>query len=587
METENIARGIESVFVDRQSLLVIGLTARTGSGCTTVSDILASDSFDNLHLSQPQSPPKNQEHRKYRIVREWTKHNWKPFLKIQVSHVITFFALKESFVDLQVFLKMRVDESGFKDIEEDIDAAIKELTSLGDISKIGPNSDPELVEGAYKFFFQTLPNVSGLLKKALGNGKGLTYTTVFQALGDNVRSSGRALISPIDAKGLFAIPDTIAMIIDIAKAHRRLNNIDAHYFVVDALRHPFEIRRLRKIITSFYVFSVGTEEATRTDRLHKHCNMNDEQIAELDKKEYPSRNSALSQYPGFVSQDIQACVDLADVHISNVGTGKGKDRSALTGQIVRYVALMQHPGLVTPTPDERCMQIAYDAKLNSGCISRQVGAVVANSEGAIQAVGWNDVPRGQVPCLLRSTQAVAHGGRDDPAAYSRYETSNELFVKHLGAITGPTKRNALRGKNITFCFKDTFNTMPAKTETNNEQTETKHNNQVHTRSLHAEENAFLQIAKYGGPAVKGGTLYTTSSPCELCSKKAYQLGMARVVYIEPYPGISNDHVLASGTESPNVVLFSGAIGRAYGDLYNPIMPYKDELSACVMPLMKR
>jgi len=36
--------------------------------------------------------------------------------------------------------------------------------------------------------------------------------------------------------------------------------------------------------------------------------------------------------------------------------------------------------------------------------------------------------------------------------------------------------------------------------------------QVHTRSLQAEENAFLQISKYGGRGIEGGRLFPTASP---------------------------------------------------------------------------
>lgn len=63
------------------------------------------------------------------------------------------------------------------------------------------------------------------------------------------------------------------------------------------------------------------------------------------------------------------------------------------------------------------------------------------------------------------------------------------------------------GRNVSYCFKSEFNKMTGKS------------NQVHTRSLHAEENAFLQITKYGGRGIKDGSLFTTASPCELCAKK--------------------------------------------------------------------
>lgn len=109
---------------------------------------------------------------------------------------------------------------------------------------------------------------------------------------------------------------------------------------------------------------------------------------------------------------------------------------------------------------------------------------------------------------------------------------------------------------------------------------TNQKNQVHTRALHAEENAFLQLAKYGGIGIKGGNLFTTASPCELCSKKAYQLGIRNIYYIDPYPGISVRHILSFKNihgSKPEMHLFVGAIGRAYTTLYSQKLSIKDEL----------
>lgn len=74
-------------------------------------------------------------------------------------------------------------------------------------------------------------------------------------------------------------------------------------------------------------------------------------------------------------------------------------------------------------------------------------------------------------------------------------------------------------------------------------------------------------------------LFTTASPCELCAKKAYQLGITTIYYIDPYPGIALDHILQGGGKNPVLTLFSGAIGRAFHRLYTPIVAYKDELNA--------
>jgi dCMP deaminase len=96
--------------------------------------------------------------------------------------------------------------------------------------------------------------------------------------------------------------------------------------------------------------------------------------------------------------------------------------------------------------------------------------------------------------------------------------------------------------------------------------------------LHAEENAFLQLSKYGGGGINNGLLFTTASPCELCSKKAYQLGIKEIYYIDPYSSISKPHILSAGSQPINMRLFYGAIGSAYHRLYHPMINYKDEIT---------
>lgn len=51
---------------------------------------------------------------------------------------------------------------------------------------------------------------------------------------------------------------------------------------------------------------------------------------------------------------------------------------------------------------------------------------------------------------------------------------------------------------------------------------------------HGEENAITQAA-YHGVSLKGGTIYTTFSPCLLCTKMIINSGLAEVVYQSDYP----------------------------------------------------
>ena len=49
------------------------------------------------------------------------------------------------------------------------------------------------------------------------------------------------------------------------------------------------------------------------------------------------------------------------------------------------------------------------------------------------------------------------------------------------------------------------------------------------------------------------------------------------IHIDPYPGISAEHILQIGKNTPELTLFYGAIGQAYHRLYQPLLAYKDEL----------
>jgi dCMP deaminase len=51
---------------------------------------------------------------------------------------------------------------------------------------------------------------------------------------------------------------------------------------------------------------------------------------------------------------------------------------------------------------------------------------------------------------------------------------------------------------------------------------------------HAEENTITQAA-YHGVTVRGGTIYTTFSPCLTCTKMIINAGIEEVVYSAEYP----------------------------------------------------
>lgn len=287
----------------------------------------------------------------------------------------------------------------------------------------------------------------------------------------------------------------------------------------------------------------------------------------LDKTEYPQKLKGCKK---FTNQDIGACSQLADIYLYNPRENT-KEKYFISELVVKYITIIKHPGLVTPSSVERCMQIAYNAKLNSGCLSRQVGAVITDANYSVKAVGWNSVAEGQVPCNLRTVNNYLNNKDED--TFSTFEIENTQFSDHMHKTYNDViKKDALNGRLCAYCFKDEYNEI------------NKTKNQVHTRSLHAEENAFLQIVKYGGEGIKGGNLFTSASSCVLCSKKAFQLGIKHIYYIDPYPDIANSHILSFGKDKskcPKCHLFYGAIGKAYTYLFTQRIAIKDELECII------
>jgi dCMP deaminase len=54
------------------------------------------------------------------------------------------------------------------------------------------------------------------------------------------------------------------------------------------------------------------------------------------------------------------------------------------------------------------------------------------------------------------------------------------------------------------------------------------------RGVHAEQNAIIQGAVFG-TSIEGGTMYTTTFPCVVCSKLAINAGVVEIVYASGYP----------------------------------------------------
>lgn len=574
---------IDRVFQLRENFVIIGLTGRTGSGCTTVAEKLATKEWEELKSNYKDfnSQPIDNVVRKNRIVHRYLKRHWtQPFDVISASDVIFYYALKENFnvfADSLASVNIEPDEqSKYVKSMPTVDPSLrKELENLeGEFNVLHDKvlrceaflhnedysnvEDLDLLRSVVFFDIKAFrKSLGGILTKTIKK----VIANELQSWGNNIRKYNSIKPQSVPYK---KAPSCLARKINqIIKAFRAYDK--AHdrktLIVIDALRNPFEVLYFRERYAAFYLMAVHTEEKIRRDALFKKGFRIDE-IEHLDKVE----GGKSSFHDSYEKIDIDKCIELADIHLAHDGTDKDHNRD-MVNQIFTYVALIFHPGLIPPSPLERCMQVAHTAKLNSGCLSRQVGAAVTNEYFSVQSIGWNTVAEGQTPCSLRNLYDLFKD--EDEGAFSDFERFNEEFSvekKKLIQAYEPVKKK-LNGLNLSYCFKDIYTSSKEK----------QRYNQVHTRSLHAEENAFLQLAKYGTQGIKGGKLFTTASCCELCSKKAYQLGITEIYYIDTYPGISRMHILESGVNRPKMLLFKGAIGRAYVNLFTPFLPLKDEI----------
>lgn len=572
---KNCNEAIEKIYEYRSKIIVLGLTGMTGSGCTTAAKILAKKRFEDLDLKPPKTYDYlDSEERKQELIYNYMQQgHWKPFYVIEGSAIILSFVFEQGYDNLMKFLKQndtsgkcRIDnideiENELEKIKGVFDESIFYSLRKADIEKLIKEKNNEY----FLFYTQKLPEYKKMLQDILskhvcypnidGDGKAQLYTYLMQTWANNVRASGKPYISEFSQNNFYDIAIRMDSVIAIIKGNCGDEEIR---ICIDALRNPFEAVYFKDNYKNFYLISISTEEKFRKSRLSY---LSKKEQESLEKIENPKKFDETEEQ--FYHQNVQNCIELSDIHLYNPDVDNFKNYF-LTQQIVKYITLMLHPGLVTPTHIERCMQLAYNAKFNSGCLSRQVGAVITENDFAIRAVGWNDVPKGQVPCNLRGVNGYC--ANKDCESYSDFELCDADFDDSMQKIKRSISSTDLKGRIFSYCFKDVYNGYKGTT------------NQVLTRSLHAEENAFLQISKYGGTGIKGGFLFTTASPCELCAKKAYQLGITNIYYIDPYPGISMSHILSFGkSNNPAMNLFYGAIGNAYVSLYEPRMAYKDEL----------
>lgn len=571
--------GSYPVFKQRRDTILLGLTGRTGSGCSYIASLLGKPITGlQSDYSKIEDGIRTNEWRQKRVINDFINDNWTPFITVKASDFIFYFMLMmtyDEFIEVMFLQSVKSrnaedDERIKGDIQRGYEVIKEEFNRLKakvDLCESYFNgTNKEQIENLPKEWLEELDlseltKFRATLKEKLSAKYYDLIMSNLQRFGNNIRKYGSIKEErQTGYDGMSGLSEKIDQFVsEYIHNHKGIPK----RIVIDALRSPADILYFREKYAFFYLISVSADEDVRMVNLFK-ANITKDEKEKIDQGEDKPDGGVYDEY---VNIHISRCIEMSDIHLVNYGD-KDEAHKKIVGQLFRYISLILHPGLVTPTRYERVMQVALTAKLNSGCLSRQVGAAVTNDKFSVMSIGWNEVPEKQVPCSLRYMSDLFE--TNDCKSFSTYEKSEEFrgLIQPVYKQLTEINPNGLKGMHLTYCFKDIY-TSGKKKQTYN---------QVHTRSLHAEENAFLQLAKFGnGHPLVGGKLFTTASCCVLCAKKAYQLGIDEIYYIDAYPDISQNHILESGNANIRMILFQGAIGRAYLKLYDQFVPLKDEL----------
>ncbi|OHD56046.1 MAG: hypothetical protein A2Y33_11375 [Spirochaetes bacterium GWF1_51_8] len=351
----------------------------------------------------------------------------------------------------------------------------------------------------------------------------------------------------------------------------------SHFFIIDEIKNPREAEYFRARHQNFFLVSIFSSSEIRASRMRRGLG-HDAGVSDADFqhlfRELDSRDWGADDFDahGLHRQNIYRCFNLADIAINN-DVEDERFSEVLFNKFIRYYALMLSPGCVQPTPQETYMHLAYSLSLRSTCISRQVGAVITDLEDRILSLGWNEVPEGQIGCGLKVKKDYT-------------DKENPLFEMEIWDNVITAEDLAVWDDEDSICVKDILSRIEIKTKLKSVSLTPEERADVlkalrikrleYSRSLHAEENAILQVASRGGVGLKDGTIYVTTFPCELCSKKIYQVGISKIYYTEPYPNsISEKVILKDGIRNIKILQFEGVKSYSYFKLFKPGFDKKD------------
>ena len=306
--------------------------------------------------------------------------------------------------------------------------------------------------------------------------------------------------------------------------------------VIKSIRNDKEALFFKKRLINFFLINIDAPRKLRLQREKKKKKSEFTTDEDFDKVD--ERDTGEEEPP--YGQHVKKCVDYSDIIINNDGS-----KNDLHKKIEYYLNLIEKPGIYRPTELETHMAEAYFWSMQSSCLKRKVGAIIVKNGYTISS-GYNDTPKRRI--IEKENKYIE----------LKIPSCKEICYRDMYKRCFNEECNKL----ITFIL-DRCHECNMTLDKNQKNVLSKHLDLC--RAIHAEERAILQTAKFGGQSLENTTLYTTTYPCQLCAKKIIEVGISKVVYIDPYPYKESHKIL----KHANIELekFEGVKSRKFDNLY--------------------
>ena len=347
-------------------------------------------------------------------------------------------------------------------------------------------------------------------------------------------------------------------------------------YIIDQVKRPEEVTLLRALYRNlFYVAGVTRIYSKREAALVSESIRKNEvdELMEIDRME-----------DGSDGQQLDKTLFLADYFIRNDSMAADDKQEKLN----RFLNLIHGDQSVTPTEIESGMFAAYSASLRSACLSRQVGAAITAKSGEVIATGCNDVPKAG-----GGLYSHASGKGDMRCIHQEGRLCfNDLHKRKLQVAVGAIIDRVL-GEEDKELGKDgesiKLHELKRKKLLDAIYKETRIKDLIeYSRSVHAEMDAIVSLARVGGTDLQDATLYTTTFPCHNCARHIVASGIMKVFYVEPYEkslakDLHDDAIAFEIEESKDTkpkrvefLHFEGVAPRQFHNLFRAIGRKNDE-----------